>query len=465
MSAENTGTGKNLLAWYFGLDPKLEVYVQKCLPQCKIEKIPCDLEKLLSDEWEEIPSIIFCGLPPAGIQLTEVAQTLRSCFTETPIFLTIDSTHVADRAKMLKNGFNDVFFLPLDEQVLQSQISKLYSSLSGAQKRYRSVKLMDMQGDTKLDFDTFIYLPMNNKYVRISASKEVLGANQLKKLKTHKMNSLFVSEEDMPKFYDYAAAALKAIGDNSGMSETEKQDRMKDSIRNLMSGFFSDEAAGLESGKKVAEDCRKIVQSYMSSSKVNDVYSKILSVSNAEGDSYSHSMNVSAYASLFGMVLGLKNVEELALAGLLHDIGKTKVPVEILQKDPAQWTKEEREVYQNHPDVSVAMIKEKKIIVSETVFKMIAQHHERTDGSGYPKGPNCGKIILESQILALANEFDHMMTVVPGRARMTPPEVIRHFHKMAVGDPTKAILDIQNLKKILAVFPLDEGAAQNPTVA
>lgn len=132
--------------------------------------------------------------------------------------------------------------------------------------------------------------------------------------------------------------------------------------------------------------------------------------------------------------------------------------MEIQQKDPATWTEEEKKIYQSHPDYSIEMIKEKKIVVKDSVLKMIAQHHERSNGQGFPKGIDQSKLCKEAQVLAFADEFDEMMLTKPGQARLSPLEVLKHFQAMAAGDPTKAIIDIGSLKKILSLFAEEEAA-------
>ncbi len=442
----------SLLALYFGIDSRFIPVLQEAMKSCPVEARPFDLEALMSIENPTIPSVVFCGHPPKNVSLDETAQTLRSIFPETPIFLIMDSTANADRNKMLKNGFNDVFFFPLDKTVFKEHIASIFQSLRAGEKKYRSVKLLDLQPNEELSFDTHVYLPMNNRYVRLSGAKSKITEAQISKLKSRNTGSLFVAEEDMSKFYDYAAESLRKTQGNAAMSATQKEEKLRDSVRVLVSGFFSDEGNSLENGKKVAEDCRKIVQQYVAGGKMGDLYAKLAAISSEAGDSYSHAMNVSAYVGLFAMALGMENVEDMALGGLLHDIGMAKVPMEIQEKNPNLWTAEERKVFESHPDYSIEMIKEKKIVVKESVLKMIAQHHERMDGSGFPKGPNAGKISMEAQVLALANEFDHMMTVKPGVAKMAPIDVLKHFQKMAAGDPNKAIIDIQALKKILSLF-------------
>lgn len=449
--SDQTKDADNVSALFFGLNPDLSKLILANLPGIKVKNQEFSIDFLL--ESQTIPSIVFCGKPPEGITASETAQTMRSCFLDAPIFLVLTTLDSIDKNEMIKNGFNDVFFLPFDSLVMKEALIKTLPNLSSEKARYRPVKLIDIKEDTVLDFDTYVFLPMNKKHVKLTAANSKIEAHQLNKLKDNNVSSLMISEEDSSKFYEYTAKTLKSILNSSGMSETQKEEALRSSVREIISGLFSDSSAGIESGRKAAEDCRNIVKQFMSDSKVGGIYDKILSISGGQNDTYSHAMNVSGYAALFAMALGLKTVEDVALAGLLHDIGLAKVPIEIQQKDPQVWTTEERKLYESHPEHSVDMIKNKKMAVSETVMKAILQHHERTNGSGFPKGPNCGKIILEAQVLAFANEFDRLLELKPGKVRVSPAEAAQHFFKMAAGDPTKAIVEMDILKKILSLFP------------
>lgn len=135
-----------------------------------------------------------------------------------------------------------------------------------------------------------------------------------------------------------------------------------------------------------------------------------------------HSMGVAKLARLIGMELGLSKdqLEGLYLSGILHDIGKIAVPVEILVK-PGRLTVLEMEIIKSHPVAGYEILK--NIDFPWPVALVALQHHERLDGSGYPKGLKNDEIILEARIVAVADVVDAMIHNRPYRPALSIEEV------------------------------------------
>ncbi|MBR2216567.1 MAG: HD-GYP domain-containing protein [Selenomonadaceae bacterium] len=122
-----------------------------------------------------------------------------------------------------------------------------------------------------------------------------------------------------------------------------------------------------------------------------------------------HSLHVAILAGLMGEWLRWpkKEREDLIIAGLVHDIGKLKVPEEILEKT-GKLTDEEFRQIKKHPEHSYDMLKLTKLGKNRPVMMGIAQHHERTDGSGYPAKLKGDAIEPIARILAILDIYDAM---------------------------------------------------------
>jgi HD-GYP domain-containing protein (c-di-GMP phosphodiesterase class II) len=107
-----------------------------------------------------------------------------------------------------------------------------------------------------------------------------------------------------------------------------------------------------------------------------------------------------------------EKVQELAVAGLLHDVGKVYVPSEILSK-PGKLTGLELGLAKAHAEASYNIVKSIKF--SGSIAHIVWQHHERMDGSGYPQGLNGHQIMLEARILAVADVVEAMTAHRPYR--------------------------------------------------
>jgi putative nucleotidyltransferase with HDIG domain len=131
----------------------------------------------------------------------------------------------------------------------------------------------------------------------------------------------------------------------------------------------------------------------------------------AHKDDYTaeHTRGVALRAVQVGEELGLAPVRlrELAVGGLLHDVGKLAVPNEILQK-PGALTDEEFDVIKRHPEIGVGLVRE--LGFSGQVARLVMDHHERLDGSGYPRGLGAPDLDIETRIMAVCDVFDALLS-------------------------------------------------------
>ena len=123
---------------------------------------------------------------------------------------------------------------------------------------------------------------------------------------------------------------------------------------------------------------------------------------------YRHSMIVAGLAGTFGQILNWshKDQELVTLGGLLHDIGKTRIPLSILDK-PGELSSEETELIREHPLFGREILKSRLEIPFE-VKKMAIQHHEFLDGSGYPQGLAGDQIDTMVRVMTICDIFTAM---------------------------------------------------------
>lgn len=126
-------------------------------------------------------------------------------------------------------------------------------------------------------------------------------------------------------------------------------------------------------------------------------------------DLHGHVHRVSDLAVDLGMGLGLSedDLDRLALAGILHDVGKIHLDPAILGK-PGPLTEEEFELMRRHPELGFAMTRNR---LDAKVAEAILYHHERFDGRGYPFGLTANEIPILSRVVLVSDAFDAMTSV------------------------------------------------------
>jgi putative nucleotidyltransferase with HDIG domain len=151
-----------------------------------------------------------------------------------------------------------------------------------------------------------------------------------------------------------------------------------------------------------------------------------------EKDPYTrgHSDRVNRYAVLLARQMGLdtKQIREIYISSLFHDIGKIGIEDKILQK-PAALTDEEFAVMKHHPEKGAQMLSPIKAM--QDIIPGIRFHHERWDGSGYPLALKGEAIPLSARIVAVADAFDAMTTNRPYQRAMTFERAIARLRELA----------------------------------
>ena len=138
-----------------------------------------------------------------------------------------------------------------------------------------------------------------------------------------------------------------------------------------------------------------------------------------------HSLNCSTLMAMFARHLGYDSeiVEQLALAGLLMDVGMANIPDDITHK-PSKLSKPEMDVVSTHVDIGIDIV-ERCGEVSDMVRDIIFSHHERLDGSGYPDNKTTEDISVYVKMATIVDSYDAMTTKRPYRAAMPPTSALK----------------------------------------
>jgi putative nucleotidyltransferase with HDIG domain len=132
---------------------------------------------------------------------------------------------------------------------------------------------------------------------------------------------------------------------------------------------------------------------------------------------YQHCLIVTGVSTAFGTSHGMRKSDVLILtiAGLLHDIGKAQIPLDILDK-PWKLTSEEFEVIKRHPAIGYDYLCSQNTVISPEVFDVVRHHHEYLDGSGYPDGLQGQQIKDLTRILTICDVYGALVERRPYRA-------------------------------------------------
>ncbi|WP_233998335.1 HD-GYP domain-containing protein [Pseudoalteromonas sp. T1lg48] len=164
-----------------------------------------------------------------------------------------------------------------------------------------------------------------------------------------------------------------------------------------------------------------------------------------------HMLNCAILTAIFARYLGyeMNKVRQMALAALLHDIGLAKVPQGIFSK-AGHLSELELKAVRKHVALGLGMLKGQKHITG-MMLEMIVNHHERLDGSGYPRGLGADKLSREARILAIVDVYAAMIADKPYKQAQEPLGALRYL--MAQQDLFDQAL-VQRFIKCVGIHPI-----------
>ncbi len=167
---------------------------------------------------------------------------------------------------------------------------------------------------------------------------------------------------------------------------------------------------------------------------------------------FKHSVDVATMAMIIGKQYGLNQdqVREIGIAGLLHDVGKSKIPNEVLNK-PGRLDDDEFALMKQHSLFGFQILKEKEQF-SDGIMRGVLQHHEKTNGKGYPLGVDDGKIHLYAKIISVADIYDALVTERPYKSAFSKRDAVEMIMAMTQE------LDMKSMTSFLEsviLYPVD----------
>ena len=159
---------------------------------------------------------------------------------------------------------------------------------------------------------------------------------------------------------------------------------------------------------------------------------------------FKHSVDVATMAMIIAKKTGMskQDIYDIGIAGLLHDIGKSKIPNEILNK-PGRLTDEEFAVMKHHPIYGYRILEENKSL-TDNIKLGVLQHHEKINGKGYPLGVEADQISTFAKIISVVDIYDALVTERPYKLGFSPRDAVEMIMAMT------AELDINALKGFLS---------------
>ncbi len=278
-----------------------------------------------------------------------------------------------------------------------------------------------------IDFDLYLRNDTNGhfNYILFCRGDETFTQERREYLLSRNIDRLYSSTKDTDRYLNYQEKILKNIVQDSSKSPREKSEVVYDVARNIVAELMDDPKSGensIRASKWVNNTVSHIIND-------ESTYSSLFDVTLNNYHVYTHSINVSVIGLLFGKYLLLKehDLNCLGTGLLFHDLGKLEIPPNVINKS-SRLTEEEFDGIKRHPKAGLDHLEYQGRIDGRSL-KIVIQHHENYDGTGYPYNVSGNDIHLFGRIARIVDVYDAMTSNRPYAAAKRPFAALAEMKK------------------------------------
>ena len=282
----------------------------------------------------------------------------------------------------------------------------------------------------------------------------ILDAYTIEGLKRHGIRGVYISEGEEEPEQETEEPLLPFVSHNIEKHRTEDpakvqlsesvKKRVSEGIQYLYNNADSPQFA--DTSTKITNDLMRAIDSNsalavdISTLKTSDEYT------------FKHSVDVATMSMIIARNLKMseQDVYNIGIAGLLHDMGKSKIPLHILNK-PARLTEDEFAIMKKHSELGYKILKDKEEF-NDSISLAVLQHHEKMNGTGYPFGCKTEKIVNYAKILSVADVYDALVTERPYKKSFSQRVAVEMIMSMS------SELDLTAMRSFLEsviLYPVD----------
>jgi putative nucleotidyltransferase with HDIG domain len=271
---------------------------------------------------------------------------------------------------------------------------------------YISVRVSTLRGDQKISFDT--YVKINDKMILYLRKGDSFEGTRLSRLKEKKLKKMFIQPNDEGYYREYMQKNIEMAYDNKSGKDIQTRSEIIQGEQQASTEEVFDRPDNVEAYLSAKDTSAKYVQFLMSN---HEAVKAVMKIENNDKSISHHGVTVATLSVALASKLGLsdpKITQLLALGAMLHDFGHFESSL-YPRKTRAEKTPDEINLYKSHAADGAKKVQDKKHF-DQTVIRIINEHEECIDGSGYPLALRENQMDPSSVIVGVCNAFDRMMT-------------------------------------------------------
>ena len=351
------------------------------------------------------PDLIISDIKMPSLNGIELLHWCSKNLSTTPIVLMSGFTDILLAEEAISLGAKDLIAKPFDFEALEGTIKNIFDSKKLAKSNFKDnifyrLDIEKFVSGTVLPCSIFIKI-RNDHYVKLAEKGNSVPKDDIERHKSKKLKSLYVLKEEYSNFLNFNFEILDRLKGNEDISEDKIVNFVTYTNELILEKTFVSEL-----DNKSIEDVISYSNQALDILKDHTSLMKTLSdVSENSTYIYSHSLSTAIISYLIAKEIGWTREPTLFkvfLAGLLHDIGLKEVPKDLLEKNQALFTEDERKLYESHPVRGMEILNALGGIPEEVILASY-QHHEDNKGTGYPLKKMKTSISQISRVVSVAD--------------------------------------------------------------
>jgi putative nucleotidyltransferase with HDIG domain len=253
------------------------------------------------------------------------------------------------------------------------------------------------------EFSLYLSTPnCSGQYALYRKAGLPITKERLARLKLNGVEHFYIEAVDLQRQHRYMIDTAKQLISDPGRSSAEKAAKIYAFSASAI------QCALAEPSPESIRTCRELAHEHVRYI-ATDPHALLclLQIVSHDYRTYTHSVNVCGFAVALCRRIGIDDMDELSVIGsgaMLHDIGKSRIDLAVLNK-PGRLNPQERQEIEKHPELGIAVLAETQPLPSPAA-EIVLGHHEKMDGSGYPRQLSAGQIAVPVRACSIADIFD-----------------------------------------------------------
>lgn len=348
-----------------------------------------------------------------------------------PVILTTGLSEILETQEGHKLGADGFLAKPFKEEDLLSAIASCFPQDLDEQAKQKNldpdfckISINDFISGREMKFDIFIRTS-ETKYIKIAHCGEDISLDRIESYRKKNVPFLYMRKDDFKKYLDFNLFLVRSVAKSDRINHLKKVNFIKHTseifLQNLSTEGISEE--NFLQAKAIVENAIAILSDSPGAADL------LIALSSHTDYLYAHSVGVSLFSSLIAGALGWTSpstIFRVSVGGLLHDVGKKEIPIEILSQPRRALTPSDIARIETHPARGAEILAQLQSVPSD-ILQIVHEHHENCLGTGYPAHLKRTKIHPFARVVHVADDFCNLVLKNPNSNGMDPKTAIRQM--------------------------------------